>query len=43
MVAHSITGAFCMKNIIEAPPKIIEPVITLSILFVAAENINLHD
>jgi HupE / UreJ protein len=38
-VAHSITLALSMKNIIIAPPAIVEPIIALSILFVAVENL----
>ncbi|MGB8192980.1 MAG: HupE/UreJ family protein [Chitinophagaceae bacterium] len=38
-VAHSITLALSMKNIIVAPSAIVEPIIALSILFVAVENI----
>ena len=38
-VAHSITLALSMKNIIVAPSSIVEPIIALSILFVAVENI----
>jgi hypothetical protein len=38
-VAHSITLALSMKNIIIAPGAVVEPVIALSILFVAVENI----
>jgi hypothetical protein len=38
-VAHSITLALSMKNIIVAPPAIVEPIIALSILFVAIENL----
>src|SRR4249919_1734851 len=38
-VAHSITLALSMKNIIVAPSAVVEPVIALSILFVALENI----
>src|SRR6266568_2231705 len=38
-VAHSVTLALSMKNIIVAPPAIVEPVIALSICFVAIENI----
>jgi HupE / UreJ protein len=38
-VAHSITLGLAMKNIITAPPHIIEPIIALSIMFVAIENI----
>ena len=37
--AHSVTLALSMKNIIVAPSAIIEPVIALSICFVAIENI----
>jgi hypothetical protein len=38
-IAHSITLAMSMKGIIVAPPAIIEPIIALSILFVAIENL----
>lgn len=38
-VAHSITLALSMKNIIVAPPAVVEPIIALSILFIAIENI----
>ena len=38
-VAHTITLALSMKNIIVAPPAIVEPIIALSIMFVAIENI----
>ncbi|MES2431662.1 MAG: HupE/UreJ family protein [Bacteroidota bacterium] len=38
-VAHSITLALSMKNMIVAPPAIVEPIISLSIMFVAIENI----
>jgi hypothetical protein len=38
-VAHSITLALSMKNVIIAPSAIVEPIIALSILFVAIENI----
>ena len=38
-VAHSITLALSMKNLIVAPSAIVEPIIALSILFVAIENI----
>jgi HupE / UreJ protein len=37
--AHSITLALSMKNIIIAPGPVVEPIIALSILFVAIENI----
>lgn len=42
-VAHSITLALSMKNIIVAPGAIVEPVISLSIAFVAVENIILNE
>ena len=42
-VAHSITLALSMKNIIVAPPAIVEPIIALSILFVAVENLILRE
>jgi len=38
-VAHSITLALSMKNIIVAPGAVVEPIIALSIVFVAVENI----
>jgi len=38
-VAHSVTLALSMKNIIVVPPAITEPIIALSICFVAIENI----
>lgn len=41
-VAHSITLALSMKNVIVAPPAIVEPIIALSILFVAIENLILN-
>jgi len=37
-VAHSITLALCMKNIIVVPSAVTEPIIALSICFVAIEN-----
>ena len=37
-VAHSITLTLSMKNIIVAPSAVVEPIIALSILFVAIEN-----
>lgn len=42
-VAHSITLALSMKNIIVAPPSVVEPIIALSILFVAVENLILSE
>jgi hypothetical protein len=38
-VAHSITLALSMKGILIAPSAVVEPIISLSILFVAVENI----
>ncbi len=38
-VAHSITLALSMKNIIVAPGAVVEPIIALSILFIAVENL----
>ncbi len=37
-VAHSITLALSMKSIVIAPGAVVEPIISLSILFVAVEN-----
>jgi hypothetical protein len=42
-VAHSVTLALSLKNIIVAPAPVVEPIIALSILFVAVENIVLHE
>jgi hypothetical protein len=42
-VAHSVTLALSMKNIIVAPSAVVEPIIALSILFVAIENILLSE
>ncbi|MGI8952332.1 MAG: HupE/UreJ family protein [Chitinophagaceae bacterium] len=42
-VAHSITLALSMKNIIVAPSPVVEPIIALSIMFVAIENILLNE
>jgi hypothetical protein len=42
-VAHSITLAMSMKNIVVAPGAVIEPIIALSILFVAVENLILKE
>jgi hypothetical protein len=42
-VAHSITLALSMKNIIVAPGAVVEPIIALSILFVAVENLLLNE
>jgi hypothetical protein len=38
-VAHSITLGLAMYNVISPPAHIVEPVIALSIFFVAAENV----
>lgn len=38
-VAHSITLALSTKGVITLPPQIVEPIIALSIVFVAVENI----
>ncbi len=37
-VAHTLTLILSMKNIIVAPPALIEPIIALSIVFIAVEN-----
>src|SRR3954471_5092658 len=42
-LAHSITLALSMKNIIVAPGAVVEPIIALSILFVAVENLLLRE
>ena len=42
-VAHSITLAMSMKSIIVAPSAVVEPIIALSILFVAIENLLLTE
>ena len=42
-VAHSITLALSMKGIIVAPPPVVEPIIAMSIVFVAVENILLSE
>ena len=38
-VAHTITLILSMKNLIVAPPDIVEPIIALSIVFIAVENL----
>jgi len=38
-VAHSITLALSATNVIQLPAQIVEPIIALSILFIAVENI----
>jgi hypothetical protein len=42
-VAHSVTLALSLKSIIVAPGAVVEPIIALSIMFVAIENIILHE
>ncbi len=42
-VAHTVALALSMKNIIVAPGVIVEPIIALSIVFVAIENMILHE
>lgn len=42
-IAHSITLALSMKNIISLPGGIVEPIIALSIAFMAIENILLTE
>ncbi len=42
-VAHSITLALSMKSIVVAPSAVVEPIIALSILFVAVENLLLTE
>jgi hypothetical protein len=42
-VAHSITLALSMKNVIVAPGSIVEPIIAMSILFIAIENLLLNE
>ncbi|MDQ2719914.1 MAG: HupE/UreJ family protein [Bacteroidota bacterium] len=42
-VAHTITLALSMKGIIQLPADIVEPLIALSIMFVAIENILLTE
>lgn len=41
-IAHSITLALSMQNIIVLPAAIVEPIIALSIIFVAVENLLLN-
>ena len=42
-LAHTIALALSMKNIIVAPAPIVEPIIALSIIFVAVENLILKE
>lgn len=42
-VAHSITLALSMKGVINLPAPVVEPIISLSILFVAVENMIINE
>jgi len=42
-VAHSITLALSLKSIIVAPSAVVEPIISLSIMFIAVENLLLSE
>lgn len=42
-LAHSITLALSMKGVMTLPPPIVEPLIALSIVFVAIENILINE
>jgi hydrogenase/urease accessory protein HupE len=42
-LAHSITLALSMKGVMTLPPPIVEPLIALSIVFVAVENILINE
>lgn len=42
-VAHTITLALSMKGIVKLPADVVEPLIALSIMFVAVENILLNE
>ena len=42
-IAHSITLALSMKSIVVAPSAVVEPIIALSIVFVAIENMILNE
>lgn len=42
-IAHTIALALSMKNIIVAPSPVVEPIIAMSIVFVAVENIILKE
>src|SRR5687767_11622092 len=42
-VAHSVTLALSMKSVITLPAEIVEPIIALSILFIALENMMLKE
>jgi hypothetical protein len=41
--AHSVTLALSMKSVLIAPSQLVEPIISLSILFVALENIMIRE
>ncbi|MEO6611495.1 MAG: HupE/UreJ family protein [Chitinophagaceae bacterium] len=38
-VAHSITLGLAMYNVVKVPPSVVEPLIALSIMYVALENV----
>ena len=42
-IAHSITLAMAMTGLIELPPRIVEPLIALSIAWIAIENVLTSD
>src|SRR6478735_278252 len=42
-IAHSITLALSLKGLIAAPPAVVEPIIAVSIAFIAIENILLKE
>ncbi len=42
-IAHSITLALSIQNVINLPASIVEPIIALSILFVAIENLIIRE
>lgn len=42
-IAHSITLALSLQGFITAPPAVVEPIIALSIAFIAVENIMLKE
>lgn len=41
--AHSVTLALSMKSVLIAPSQLVEPIISLSIMFVALENIMIRE
>jgi hypothetical protein len=42
-IAHSITLALSMKDVITLPSEIVEPIIALSIVFIAVENLVVNE